>query len=362
MAKYIPTVWKLDPHTQAKHIILRRYLQGWYPVITKGQKRVLYIDGFSGPGIYKNGEEGSPIIALKEAIGHKGFLKAEIVFLFIESNLKRYEELIRQIKVLTIPNNFKVHCVNAKCNDQLTEMLDLLEEQKARLAPTFAFLDPFGFSHTPFSLIQRLMQQSRCEVFITFMYEEINRFLKHTDHPKTFDMLFGCSDWKDGFSLQGAEKRNQFLRKLYIRQLKDSANIKYVQSFEMFNKGNKTDYFLFFGTNHVEGLRKMKDAMWKADESEGIGFSDATDTSQVFLFENTPNFEDLRSRILKKYRGKTVGIEELEEFVLSKTPYRETHIRKNVLVPMEKTEEIIAKSPVKRRRGTFPSGTVIEFL
>jgi three-Cys-motif partner protein len=45
------------------------------------------------------------------------------------------------------------------------------------LAPTFAFLDPFGFSHMPIHLIERIVRNSRCEGLITFMYEEINRFL-----------------------------------------------------------------------------------------------------------------------------------------------------------------------------------------
>ena len=29
------TIWKLDPHTSAKHAILRRYLQAWAPILAK---------------------------------------------------------------------------------------------------------------------------------------------------------------------------------------------------------------------------------------------------------------------------------------------------------------------------------------
>ena len=35
------------------------------------------------------------------------------------------------------------------------------------------------------------------KVFITFMYEEINRFLCLPDYAETFDELFGCSDWRE---------------------------------------------------------------------------------------------------------------------------------------------------------------------
>ena len=60
MAKERGTTWPIEPHTKAKHEILRRYWQAWLPIITKLGSRVLYIDGFAGPGRYEGGEDGSP--------------------------------------------------------------------------------------------------------------------------------------------------------------------------------------------------------------------------------------------------------------------------------------------------------------
>ena len=89
MADRLPTIWPIDPHTQAKYIILKRYLDAWLPIMTRYHGRVLYIDGFAGPGKYQGGEEGSPIIALKSALNHRAELKAEILFLFVESDKER---------------------------------------------------------------------------------------------------------------------------------------------------------------------------------------------------------------------------------------------------------------------------------
>src|SRR2546427_8646756 len=105
MAKKLPTVWDLDPHSEAKHIILRRYLQAWLPIMTRWNGRVLYIDGFAGPGIYSKGEDGSPIIALKEAIRHHFPIKSHIVFLFIEADPIRKDVLEKQVNALTIPKD-----------------------------------------------------------------------------------------------------------------------------------------------------------------------------------------------------------------------------------------------------------------
>ncbi|MHA1469795.1 MAG: three-Cys-motif partner protein TcmP, partial [Candidatus Asgardarchaeia archaeon] len=78
----------IEPHTQAKHEILKRYLQAWYPILSKFNGRILYIDGFAGPGEYSNGELGSPIIAINEAKNHTLKLNTEILLLFISNNNK----------------------------------------------------------------------------------------------------------------------------------------------------------------------------------------------------------------------------------------------------------------------------------
>lgn len=54
------TQWRLEPHTAAKHEILRRYMNAWFPILGSYHGRVVFLDGFAGPGIYADGEPGSP--------------------------------------------------------------------------------------------------------------------------------------------------------------------------------------------------------------------------------------------------------------------------------------------------------------
>ena len=65
------TIWKLEPHTLGKHLVLRAYLDAWLPILGRGRKRILFIDGFAGPGEYIDGEEGSPLIALNSLSEHQ---------------------------------------------------------------------------------------------------------------------------------------------------------------------------------------------------------------------------------------------------------------------------------------------------
>lgn len=60
MAAPRSTTWELDPHTRAKHEILRRYLEAWTPILSIGGfPKIAYVDGFAGPGMYEGGQDGS---------------------------------------------------------------------------------------------------------------------------------------------------------------------------------------------------------------------------------------------------------------------------------------------------------------
>ena len=52
------TIWEAAPHTLAKHVILTSYLQAWFPILAKYNGRIVYYDGFAGPGLYSGGGEG----------------------------------------------------------------------------------------------------------------------------------------------------------------------------------------------------------------------------------------------------------------------------------------------------------------
>lgn len=44
------TLWQRDEQTEGKHIVLRSYLDGWFPILSRWNKRLLFVDGFAGPG------------------------------------------------------------------------------------------------------------------------------------------------------------------------------------------------------------------------------------------------------------------------------------------------------------------------
>ena len=165
--------WPLAAHTQAKHEILSRYLQAWLPIMTSYNERVLIIDGFAGPGEYVGGEIGSPLIMIDAFLNH-GYTpvrQKEVVFLFIEKDrdsCSHLEDLLEQRKSqYQFPPKASFHVFQGTFKDTLNDLLKYLADNRLTMAPTFAFIDPFGYSHAPLSIIQGLMRHPKSEVLIT---------------------------------------------------------------------------------------------------------------------------------------------------------------------------------------------------
>src|SRR5689334_1895801 len=98
------TIWDLEPHTAAKHEILRRYLQAWAPILSQGQfPHLVIIDGFAGPGRYSNGEKGSPIIAIKAVTEQPRPIKARVDYHFIELDKARAAHLEQEVAAMSLP-------------------------------------------------------------------------------------------------------------------------------------------------------------------------------------------------------------------------------------------------------------------
>jgi len=359
MAGEANTIWKLDPHTKAKHIILRKYLDAWLPKLTRWNGRVVIIDGFAGPGIYSKGEEGSPVIALKAFLEHSynANMKAEVKYLFVEADKKRCASLKDVVSEIKLPKTVNVSIFNEECETTLRRALDYLDEQKSYLAPTFAFIDPFGLQ-VPLDMVVRLMGHSKCEVLITFMISALHRFISTPEFEGPTDRLYGSPDWRAALEMAGGE-RETFLRTLYQHQLEQTVGAEYVRFFTMRDAKNKTIYDLFFATNHHSGIDAMKDAMWNVDQGGGFTFTDATDPNQETLFTEKPDWDQLFDLLGERFTGTEQPWSVVEE-AIRRTPFR---IRKNPLKAESKKENSRFRivPPAGARQGTLNEDSIVRF-
>ena len=357
--------WPLEPHTRGKHLVLEGYMQAWLPIMTKWNGRVLFIDAFAGPGKYSSGEPGSPVIALRALIDHRDRRQfgSEMTYLFIEKDAARSEHLGGVLGDLNdqLPSKCKYEVINSTFDETLTDVLDKLEAQRVNLAPAFVMVDPFGVSETPMRTIERILRNPKSEVYVSFMYDSINRFREHPNFEKHLDELFGCSEWHQGMNLTEPKERKVFFFDLYRRQLKNSG-ARYVVHFELYN-GERLVYAIFFGTNDLKGCDKMKQAIWKAAPFGDFKFRGGQ-LGQLTLGESVIDFslfeKDLHNRFTSKGWQK---IEDVEDFVKSDaTNFHSGHLRGKVLKPMEAQGGIEIQQGTRKRSRTYPPGTVLRFL
>jgi len=363
MAKPLPTVWEIEPHTAAKHRMLQGYLYAWLPIMSKYNSRLVYVDGFAGPGVYSNGEPGSPIIALQAYLDHaqRDKIRSELVYVFIEEDGDRVARLNEEIaKLGKLPDNVVVHVIEGTFQDEFAEALDHVENSGGRLAPTFAFIDPFGYSDAPMSLSGRFLQFERCEALIYVPLRHLNRFLSMSSQENALNALFGTDEWKKARAMSGAA-RLRFLHDLFYRQLKDECGLTYVRSFEIVSSANPAaGYTLFFGTKHEMGLLRMKESMWSIDPVEGQRYKDTTSSGMQPLFEQEVDPTPLRQAMIDHFGDRAFTIEEANDFAVVETPYIPSHVKRRTLKPLEETGKLEVLTE-RKRKGTYPEKTRMRF-
>ena len=362
------TTWPIEPHTQAKHRLLRFYLEAWFPILSSGNNdHVIFLDGFAGPGIYTDGEPGSPIVALDALIDHSHFSRmsqTRFTFILIEKDPDYFRSLRGQLAnywrdLGGKPSNVYVHSINGEFRSVADQ---IAEATPSRVAPTFAFIDPFGWSGVPMATIRDLLSSGSCEVVFNFMYDSVNRFV--TDETSStahhFAELFGTNEAEHHQASElSSEDRKIFLRDLYVDKLRANGRFRFVTPFEVINQNRgRTAYFLVFGTRSPRGFDRMKGAMWRLDPESGCRYS-GEEGNQLPLFVPQPNLSPLKAELLDRFTRMTVRVDRVGQFVVEETRFTSTQY-KRVLKDLE-SEGYVSYVSGRRRVGTYPSGTVLRF-
>ncbi|MCY3698025.1 MAG: three-Cys-motif partner protein TcmP [Gemmatimonadetes bacterium] len=333
-------IWPLKPHSLGKHLVLREYLQAWLPILGQTEERILFLDGFAGPGEYKGGEEGSPIIALKAFLEHsaRNQISAEVKFVFIEKKERRAENLRRLVQPLEerLPRGSEVQTICGAFDETVARQLDALTHVGKTLAPCFAMVDPFGLRDTPMDVLARILTHPKSEIFISVMYEFSNRF--PYELRRSLDSLYGCKDWREHTDIADPDERRRHLFCLYKRQLK-KAGAEQVIHFDLYD-GGRHKYSIFHASRHPRASNEMKVAIWKVDPGGGFVFHGGQ-TEQLELGVE-PDFRPLREALRNQFRGpRWSTIDQIERFVMSdKTDYHKSQLRDYALEPMEDAGEV----------------------
>jgi three-Cys-motif partner protein len=361
------TLLEMQEHTRAKHAILEEYLKAWFPIISNSQfvNKLVYIDGFAGPGEYKTGEPGSPIIALNTALSHifKDRFK-KIYFIFIEERNDRCLHLNKKIKSLgKLPDNFEVTVIEQKFERVMGKVLSEIEIKNSSLAPTFAFIDPFGYSDTGGPKIMgQILKHEKCEVLLTYMVGFMDKGAFDPEHCKII-----CREW--GFSENEIEsilklpdmisRERAWITVLKTKLIQESAKGIFHLAFCLKGYHNRTLYYLVYFTKHKKGIEVMKNAMFNLGRVGTYTFSDHN-------FQQT-GLTDFSSDLWKKqasrdlydhFKGTEQKVTDVKDWILLETLFKWSS---DILITLEDDNKINYLG-TRARRHAYPDGGHIKFL
>lgn len=187
----------LEPHSLAKHTILRRYVEEYVRILTQNgqipQLRLSIVDGFAGGGEYviKDSTEihdGSPLILINAvnaakarlAVGRKKPIDIDTSFVFVEkkqSNFRYLEDALRRrVDKETLT---KTRVIHGAFDAYLDEIIGNIKSTPGRKARPIFILDQYGYSDVPVDMIARIMRElPNAEVFLTLAYGWIGAYAK----------------------------------------------------------------------------------------------------------------------------------------------------------------------------------------
>lgn len=268
-----------------KHGILHRYLPPFVSKVGSTSKDgiVYYLDGYAGPGIYNDGSEGSPALALHTAEALKKIRRLQGIC--VESDTEDYSKLC---SLFTNYPDWKA--VNSKIEDCLDNLLLGIKG-----FPLFAFFDPFGLA-VPFEYLVNVLNNTPngpTEILLNFSLSGLRRNAGHLITDKVYkskktsieriNKCLGGVWWQD-YWRDANNDREEIIAKEYINNLRKAGGggwryciIDIPDRWE-----GSPSYKLMFLTKHLDGLWLFHNIL-----------SSARDDFQKFCFINkTPPFPE----------------------------------------------------------------------
>lgn len=260
----------------------------------------------------------------------------------------------------SLPQQFKWVVEQGTFEEKVGGLLAELRQAGKRLAPTFAFIDPFGATGLPFHVIAEILSCRSCEVLLNLDSDGIGRLVSaHTfaQNQAHLDALFGDGSWRTELdpTLPLQQLSAQVLT-FYKKRLKTVA--KYVFAFAMNSREGQLNYHLVFASQHPLGLEKMKEAMKTIDQTGAYSFSDDTVGQGLLRFDFDAPAVWAR-RMKRELAGKWRPYAEFRDYALNETPFINP---KSMLRELENQGIVEVQASVGRKRGSFPEDKIERVL
>ncbi len=374
MAKAKAFFEKRTDQSRAKARIVTKYLPAWAHVVkAKAEQhsggRIAYIDLFSGPGRYEDGEASTPILVLEQAISQL-HLRNHLITVFNDATPKHVAALEKAVADLPGIQSL-THTPQITNHEVGDETVNFLE--KTALPPTFLFADPYGYKGLSLRLIHAAIKDWGCDCLFFFNYNRIRGALLNDLVEGHIDDLFGqarANELRARIAAMPKREKEEAVIESLTRAIQDVGG-GYVVSFRFLkDRGRRTSHHLIFVSKHPKGYEIMKDIM-AAESSfceQGVPSYTfwPTDEMAPALGLERPLLDELEGLLSRDFAGTTLAM----EVVFLRHHIGKPYVKKNykeALRNLEARGAVKVSPPAqKRRRGkdgklSFPDDVLVTF-
>lgn len=350
-----------------KATIVEKYFNAWSKIIVPRSRsgKVAYIDLFSGPGRYRNGDKSTPLKILELCIERPDLAKS-VVAIFNDANPDFTAKLESEINNLAGIDKMKYRpsVLNGVVGEDLAKLFSSQD-----MLPTLSFVDPWGYKGLSQKLIQGLIKDWGSDIIFFFNYNRINAAItngKVRDHIEALFTEERAQELEEKIQGLIPEEREPVIIN-ELAEVIQSGYGQYVLPFRFVGTGGrKTSHYVIFSSKNSVGYKVMKEIMWacstqKDDGVAGFCYEPVTDPQLSLLFSFSSPLEELGGKLLVAYEGKQMTVEEIFMAHNVGTPYVLANY-KEVLRRLEAEGKIATIPPAaKRRKNTMGDTVLIKF-
>lgn len=350
--------------TEAKHFILRRYLQELAFKVLRHWD-ITYVDGFSGPWESRTADfsDTSFMIAIsvlkdaQERIRAETGKRRKVRCFFSENNQDAFTQLQAAVASHHSPSDgFEIQTFLGDFENAVTDIQALIGDSFPLI-----FIDPTGWTGYPLEKIKPLFARPKCEVLINFMYDFVNRAASMPDEKTvaSLDPILGGPGWIE--RLDKSLPRGAAVEKLFRETLGSAGDFAYVVSTKIDKStADRPHFFIAYATKDRNGLKAYREIEYGALKAHAKGRATAkerkremrTGTADLFAEEAAERQEATIDEIVadqKKLAGETVlktlaafgpmQFTQVVDVVLQVHMLRETNV-KDLCVALARTGQV----------------------
>lgn len=312
-----------------KSKIVVDYFTAWANIMkTKTRSgKIGYFDFFSGPGVYDDGTESTPLQIMRKVLADERLRKITLT-LFEDKDPEAAQSLSKALAGLESIDSLAFTPKISHGESARKQIEDFFKTRA--LIPTFMFLDPFGYAGLTRELMQAILKDWGGELAFYFNFNRINAAMRNSKVRSHMDALFGAerveSVRADLTASVDEDARERILLGGMRHALYDIGS-KYVLQYRFRKLTGAIDHHIVFATKNLDPAQKiMKGIMARASSAvdpDGVAsfeFNPRDTGAMLPLGDETP-MKRLTREIVSAFRGQRLTVAEIYAEHNESTPF-----------------------------------------